>query len=269
MNSKMTKHFLIILITALSISNLKAQVLDKEKLECAYKFSWVNDTSKHNVRKEDFMILKVGDKVSDFYSYNTFRVDSAVQADKSKGASAAEMVANRASYGKKGVDYHIFKNYPSGKMTITDKVATDNFKYEEPLNQKWQIQPGKATISGYSAQKATCTFSGRQYTAWFTTDVPVSTGPWKFSGLPGLILKVEDKSGDFKFELLGLHQVKDGSSIQIKDKPYIATTKEKFQKLVVKFYEDPIAYLNANTGIRITPVNGNQTKSRPYNPIEL
>jgi GLPGLI family protein len=154
-------------------------------------------------------------------------------------------------------------------ITVTDKVGIDNFKYQESLNQKWQILSAKATINGYSAQKATCTFSGRQYTAWFTTDVPIATGPWKFSGLPGLILKVEDKSGDFKFELLGFHQVKNSSPITLPQKSFIATTKADFQKVDTKFHKDPIAYLNANSVIRITPADGNQVKSHPYNPIEL
>ncbi|MEZ2337384.1 GLPGLI family protein [Mucilaginibacter sp. RCC_168] len=265
----MIKHLLSILIVALFISNVKAQILDKEKLECEYKFSWVNDTTKRSVRKEDFMILKVGDKVSEFYSYNTFRVDSAIQADLSKGMGAVEMLAKRASYGKKGVEYHIFKNYPSGKMTVTEKVGNDNFKYEETLNQKWQIQPQKAKVNGYAAQKATCTFGGRQYTAWFTTEVPIATGPWKFNGLPGLILNVEDSTGDFRFELLGLHQVKGESVISLPQKSYINTTKEGFMKVTAKYYKDPVAYLIATSTVKITPANGNQSKPRPYNPIEL
>lgn len=265
----MTKYYLIILITALSVKSLKAQVLDKEKLECEYKLTWVADTTKRSIKKEDFMILKVGDKVSEFYSYNTFRVDSAIQTDLSKGMSAVEMLGKRASYGKKGVDYHIFKNYPSGMITVTDKVGNDNFKYDEPLSQKWQIQPQKEKINNYAAQKATCTFGGRQYTAWFTTEIPVATGPWKFNGLPGLILSVEDKTGDFKFELLGLHQVKNATPIALPQKPFISTTKENFLKVVARYHKDPIAYLNASSTVKITPANPNQAKSRPYNPMEL
>lgn len=265
----MTKHFLTIFFTVLSTVGLKAQVLDQSKLECEYRFTWIQDTTKRDLKKEDFMILKVGDKVSEFYSFYTFRVDSAIQADKNNGASAAEMLGKVGSYGKKGASYHIFTNFPSGKITVTDKVGLDNFKYEEPIVQNWKIQTDKATINSYAAQKAVCTFSGRQYTAWFTTEIPMAIGPWKFSGLPGLILKVEDTRGDFKFEMIGLRQLKNGLPIQIGEKAYIATSKEKFQKLLSKFYQDPISYLNANSGVKITPVDGTRKRSRPYNPIEL
>lgn len=266
----MTKHFYYTFLLCLLTNNfLKAQVIDKEILECNYKLTWMPDSNRRNVIKEDFMILKVGKKASDFYSYNTFRVDSSVQVDIKKGLSAVEMLGKRSSYGKKGMEYHIFKNFPTGKITVTEKIGTDNFKYEEPLNQQWNILSEKSKIDGYSAQKATCTFSGRQYTAWFTNEVSTATGPWKFSGLPGLILKVEDKMGNFKFEMVGLHQVKNGPAITLEKKSYIVTTKKAVLKLDEKFKKDPVAYLNANTSLKITPVGDNQVKERPYNPIEL
>lgn len=39
-------------------------------------------------------------------------------------------------------------------------------------------------------------------------DVPYNYGPWKFSGLPGLILKAEDTKGLFKWEAIGVEQPK-------------------------------------------------------------
>lgn len=246
-----------------------AQVIDSEKLTCQYKLTWIPDTNKRSVIKEDFMILRIGDKISDFYSYNTYRVDSAIQADKKKNISGERMLSKGVNYGRKGVTYHIIKNYPQGKITVTDKVATDDYKYQETIKQDWIILSDKLTIKGYSAQKAVCNFSGRRYIAWFTTEIPVASGPWKFSGLPGLIIKVEDSKGDFKFELIGIQQVKKDIPIQIAVKTYLTTTKENFQKLTAKFHKDPISYINQNTGMKISGSNVNQLRSLPYNPMEL
>lgn len=33
-------------------------------------------------------------------------------------------------------------------------------------------------------QKATCDFAGRKWIAWFTTEIPIQDGPYKFYGLP-------------------------------------------------------------------------------------
>lgn len=56
----------------------------------------------------------------------------------------------------------------------------------------WKFSDETKTIQNFECTKATVDFRGRQYIVWFTTDIPVSFGPWKFHGLPGLILEVYD-----------------------------------------------------------------------------
>ena len=69
--------------------------------------------------------------------------------------------------------------------------------------------------NGYSAQKAVAEFGGRVWTAWFTKEIPLSDGPYKFSGLPGLIVKLEDDKGDYKFDLMKKIIVKNAFEEQI------------------------------------------------------
>ena len=57
-----------------------------------------------------------------------------------------------------------------------------------------------ATFMGYDCRKATVDFAGRTYTAWFTPEIPLPFGPYKFGGLPGLILKIEDAERQFVWE---------------------------------------------------------------------
>lgn len=66
-----------------------------------------------------------------------------------------------------------------------------------PIN--WVIMKEKKKIGNYICTKATCFFSGRYYTAWFSPEVPVQHGPWKLQGLPGLILEAYDLNKEILF----------------------------------------------------------------------
>ena len=92
---------------------------------------------------------------------------------------------------------------PNGNQVITilDKnLMYSNIKYGEqyflkeniPI-MKWKIFKSETKkIGNFNCLKATTSFRGRDYTAWFTTEIPVLFGPWKFNGLPGLILEAYD-----------------------------------------------------------------------------
>ncbi len=62
---------------------------------------------------------------------------------------------------------------------------------------KWVLQKETKKIGNFSCQKATTTFRGRNYIAWFAKEIPVPFGPWKFKNLPGLILEIYDTENVF------------------------------------------------------------------------
>lgn len=70
---------------------------------------------------------------------------------------------------------------------------------EKMPEMKWTMVAGKKKINNYDCKKAQTTFRGRTYTVWYTEKIPISIGPWKFSGLPGLILSAEDNEGIYKW----------------------------------------------------------------------
>lgn len=99
-------------------------------------------------------------------------------------------------------DYFITKIIPEQKVYYYDKVGAKQIYYQEDRPLKWDITSDVEKQYGYQAQKATVNFGGRTWTAWFTKDIAISDGPYKFSGLPGLIVKLEDDKGDYKFDLV-------------------------------------------------------------------
>ena len=71
----------------------------------------------------------------------------------------------------------------------------------------WRISNDTATLGGLHCQKAAAHFKGRDYTAWFCPDMPLHVGPWKFSGLPGVIVEVYDTKKDVQFMFDGVEKV--------------------------------------------------------------
>lgn len=75
--------------------------------------------------------------------------------------------------------------------------------------QDWKISNESKTIGNYKAIKASCNFRGRNWEAWFAPDISLSIGPWKFRGLPGLIIQVYDETKTFNYNLTKIETVND------------------------------------------------------------
>ena len=107
-------------------------------------------------------------------------------------------------------------------------------------NIEWKIENESKEILGFKCKKAVGKFRGRNYIAWFTSELPVSLGPWKIDGLPGLILKAEDKDNVFSYEAV---QVICNSDYNIPSSIYEFL--EKYDKSKIKTYKDYIEQENA------------------------
>jgi GLPGLI family protein len=99
----------------------------------------------------------------------------------------------------------LFKNYETNQLLYTDNISIRYYYLTDTLeNFKWSITKEKEKILNYNCTKAITTFRGRSYLAWFTEEIPIRFGPWKFGGLPGLIIKLEDEEKKYVYELTGL-----------------------------------------------------------------
>jgi GLPGLI family protein len=85
------------------------------------------------------------------------------------------------------------------------------FIYKDKINIAWKLEDKQKEIGGLKCSKATANFRGRNYIAWYAPEVPTSAGPWKFNGLPGLIVSVKDETGEVSLSLVSLKMGVDTS----------------------------------------------------------
>lgn len=101
---------------------------------------------------------------------------------------------------------YIFRSTPDNTMTVYDRAGSLEYGvYTEPLGEiQWEISDSTKSVLGYDCIKATANYHGRNWTAWFTPDIPLQEGPWKLTGLPGLILEASESTGQHSFVATGL-----------------------------------------------------------------
>ena len=78
---------------------------------------------------------------------------------------------------------------------------------EDSEKINWKILNEKRKIKSFDVQKAESEFGGRKWIAWFTNDIPIQDGPYKFYGLPGMILEITDIGYNHSFKLIGIQNI--------------------------------------------------------------
>lgn len=267
----MKKIFLIIAIASLSWQVVCAQgnvtrqvtgsgfgpppvpetTVDKAYLECMYDLRYSTDTlAEDGKMREDVLILEIGKKATKFYSYRSLVVDSLAKTVTSRDMMG-DLIRQNPDRFRKGETYNIYHYLRKGDIVLTDMIAMYAFRYEEKAGgQEWTIMDETREILGYECQKAVCDFRGRSYTAWFTPEIPVSAGPWKFNGLPGLILAVADDAGQYNFEATGIRNV-NNRPMTYAERQYHKVSRKEYLNALHKFTTDPAGYMMTNSGANV------------------
>ena len=199
----------------------------------------------HNIPDE--MVLSIAKDCSAFYSLwfrkNSDLKDSIVR----RGGDYSDIAAAQANfvYPNSTQSYTIYKDFPTkGTLTHTEGIfGHDYLMTEQQELPQWTIRKEKKTVAGYDCQQATATFKSRTWIAWFTPDIPVSDGPWKLWGLPGLILEAQDEENQYRFSCIEINNVSGNAPIAIPKQKYIKCAKEEFLKELSLWKEDMNAYI--------------------------
>jgi len=117
--------------------------------------------------------------------------------------SGERMVIDPVDVGD-GKDFVIYENHDNGKMVLRTMLSNGKVCIVNDAIPvlKWKLEQGKKRVGPYECQKATTTFRCATYTVWFTTAIPISIGPGKLSGLPGLIVEATNERANVTYKLL-------------------------------------------------------------------
>lgn len=256
-------------LPVLPVSIDKFSVIDTAKYIITYDVKIVNNPKEPNKLTRDIVSLEIGDKSSKSYSKLLYQADSMASVLKKKG------VLNIPLFQEIVPPVVIYKDYPIGKNTVSHRTYMGGpiLEYEENISKiEWKLLPEKKTLLCYPCQKAIATFRGRTYEAWFTPQIPIKEGPYKFGGLPGLIIQVSDTLNHYTFSCIGIEK-------QNKKKPIVfwkwnvqRTTREKLNLMIKRMYEHPSDFVESiGSKLRYPGKSESEVKkiSYPYNPIEL
>lgn len=205
-----------------------------------YQYQFIPDSTSIENKVSQIMILNINKDQSEFYSLEKMKLDSTLLDKRNKGSNDPRFT--RTEYI---TTYRILK-YPNNKTLdhmLTLGVSPYVLKDNREIN--WKLESEFTEILAFKVQKATTIFGGRKWIAYFTKDIPFFDGPYKFRGLPGLIVKIADENEQHVFELIGVKTSPESfvypSSVSLKDLPAVDYT--MFIKKFKEYRGNPAADL--------------------------
>jgi GLPGLI family protein len=217
---------------------LLSVIMNAQNKRFTYEYRFIPDSTAISDVKTEMMNLDVSESGSKFYSYTVYQSDSLLSVDLEKQLAATGSINIKSDMRKGLVRYTVSKTYPKYDVFLHSRILRDAYKISEERPVVWKITPEKQKIGEWSVQKAETDFAGRHWYAWFSTEIPIQDGPYKFHGLPGLIVKLEDRTQTHRFTL---QAVKNISAIQkgVFDDKEIPVNSKQYHKVLSEYENDP------------------------------
>lgn len=271
----MNRDIVAVLLFFFTASNMYGQKnVDLDQVESRYVYLLTHQKDsldKANIG-EEYFILERGKDRSQFMSLNSYKRDS-VTAEITNGSNTRISKLDLTSIPKTNFTYRIIKDPVKKQVLFYDRIIRNDFVYEENPDFKWKIRDDKKNIGNLKCQAAVLSYAGRDYKAWFTNDIPISDGPYKFYGLPGLIVEMEDSGKQYKFELLSYKNLAPKPVMWISEKRFSGrkVSKADFYKALKNSQENLVSEIS-RSGFTLDPSAEAKVKEKikkRNNPIEL
>jgi GLPGLI family protein len=278
MKTYKAKIFQILLTVMLIISvdvigqffDLPGKTLGKAELIATYSFKWREDSLNLKFPRQEDMMLMLGNNMSVFMSLNFYKGNQEGRKYEQEGRLDEYLSLPYDKRYRTRFSYTIYKNFPVGKILYRGYVMDNYLQYEEDINAfKWVLSNETSTISDYKVQKASVSYGGRNWVAWYCADLPFSDGPYKFRGLPGLIVKLYDTKNHYEFELVHIGKPDKETLIELSERGWVTTSRENFLKAEDSFRENIISNAEKAGLSSASQQTAARNMAKRNNPIEL
>lgn len=283
-------HFLFSLLFLASGNAAFAQ--EPITFNVVYEFRYVRDLMQKENPYTTNMILSIGKNTSRYCTEKLYKDNDKNSIRDRKKQQDQQQISSKPTttvvggpmllVGKAGVaiQEEVIKDISKRKLETIGRIAFKTYFTTTDLPViNWVLQNEKKMIGKYTCQKAVGSYAGRVYEAWFTPDLPISDGPWKLSGLPGLILEAHDAANEVVFAFKEMNRnedIEETVSPFLKDQFSIKTSIKEYNRARAAFDTDPesiilASFPDAKIHVRNTDVPDNKQviKIKKYNPIEL
>ena len=266
---------------------------DIVKFNVVYEFKYVRDLENKDIPYISNMVLSLGKSSSRYCTQKMFNDNDKKllearknELERLKTIPAASMptVAGgpMLTVGKSGamIIEEIVKYISEKIISVEANLGLKSYHAEAQLQEIiWNVLPETKKIGNYVCQKATGSYGGRKYNAWFTKDIPFQDGPWKLHGLPGLILEASDAANEISFTFKEISENNDADLFVqsfMNSQNSITAKIEDLNKAKKAFEIDPEGVMgaqapNARLYVRNidNPTDKKVVKIKVYNPMEL
>lgn len=245
------KYIQLLCLLLLAPALVEAQIDMEDQgfdLKILYEFTYQNDSTSADSRKNLLTQLCIGNEASQFQTVAKFQNDSSLSLAPSNVIFYNYGGINPTNFmiEKKGETIRTYEPLNGVSLSGNNEL----FYYEQKKDDmRWDIHPDTTMIQELVCQKATIDWGGRNWTAWFAIDLPISDGPYKFCGLPGLIMSISDDNRYFAFDVVVIQKAKQKvlpfdkirSDIRL-----IKTTETNFYKERKKLRDNMVEYAILN-----------------------
>ncbi|QBO59565.1 GLPGLI family protein [Chryseobacterium salivictor] len=228
-----------------------------------YEYKFITDSTQSNIISQEVMFLDITKNESSFYSYQKYHSDSILLEDNKRRVFSMPPNVNF-------INFRVLKKDNNNLIQTVTNVGGNTFIVSDNHHLNWKILNETDSILNYNVNKAEVLFGGRRWIAWFTSDIPFSDGPYKFHGLPGLILQIEDVTKSHCFRIVGIKNIDkiiEYPKIPNAKSP-ISINQKDYYKLYRNHREDPLKNLRGKYPDQVDEEGGFKTGDQVFRESE-